>query len=104
MPRVALVAAIVACAGFVYAIPSNIVVQGADCNKVTTQNYDGDNGGSLTSHCPGPIQITALDACGNAQVACDQTAPDVAFVPVPACYVGLILNNNGACELPNCGC
>ena len=88
--RFALVAGLSLLAGLAYA-KAGIVVQGGDCNTRTTQLYPNVSGVTLTSLCPNPIVIVAIDpGCGT---------PD----PPPApCAVGEILTNGQECTLPIC--
>ena len=73
-----------------------VVIQGTDCFAQTIHSYDSTLGTtSLTSLCPNPIQIVAIDACASIE-------PDVLGDPLPFCRVGTILTNGQACTLPGC--
>jgi hypothetical protein len=87
----ALVAGLSLLAGLSYASNGGISVKDADCNMRTTQSYPGIPGELLTSLCPNPIKIVAIDpGCGT---------PDP---PPSPCTVGQILTNGQKCVLPTC--
>ena len=90
----ALVAGLSLLAGLSYANGS-VVIEGADCNTRTIHTYPSSSAETLTSLCPNPIRIVAIDPCNS--------APAVAFGdPLPSCTVGQTLTNGEACNLPGC--
>jgi hypothetical protein len=94
MAGFALVAGLSLLAGLSYANGS-VVIEGADCNMRTIHTYPSNFSEALTSLCPNPIRIVAIDPCasGDSLVSGD---------PLPLCTVGEILNNGEACRLPGC--
>ena len=91
---VALVAGLSLLVGLSYAT-AGVVIQGADCNTRTMHSYDSVPATTpLTSLCPNPIQIVAIDACG--------TELELLSDPLPLCTVGQILTNGEVCSLPGC--
>jgi hypothetical protein len=91
---VALVAGLSLLAGFSYATNGGIFVQGPQCDTQTTQPYPSLYGETLTSLCPNPIRIVALDACGVESQVFGDALPD--------CTVGEVLTNGQGCYLPIC--
>jgi len=89
----ALVAGLSLLAGLSYA-EGGVVVQGSDCNTRTTQSYVSSHARTLTSLCPNPIQIVAIDPC--------KVEMDVLGDPPPLCAVGQILTNGEVCTLQAC--
>jgi hypothetical protein len=90
----ALVAGLSLLAGLSYANGS-VVIEGADCNTRTTHSYPGSFAETLTSLCPNPIRIVAID--------CNGAPGDVFGDPLQSsCTVGQTLTNGEACSLPIC--
>jgi len=90
----ALVAGLSLLAGLSYA-GGGVVIQDADCNTRTMHSYDSTLGTTpLTSLCPNPIQIVAIDACS--------IIGEVLGDPMPFCTVGRILTHGEGCVLPGC--
>jgi len=93
----ALVAGLSVLAGLGHAtlIADPVIGDGA-CNTQTVSLYD-PAGATLTSNCPNPIKIVAIDPCdsgGPTDALCD---------PLPSiCTVNQILTNGQECELPPC--
>ena len=87
----ALVAGLSVLAGLGYANPPGVVIDDGDCHRQSVHVYS-DGGSTLTSLCPGPIKIDALD--------CDGVPP--LCVALVDCTVGQILANGESCNLPAC--
>jgi hypothetical protein len=90
---VALVAGLGLLAGLGYAGVMGIVIENGDCNHRSVHVYTVEDA-TLTSHCPNPIRIEAID--------CNVAPTDLACIAGPVCAVDQILQNGDYCFLPLC--
>jgi len=78
-----------------YAITSEVLVEGKDCDMVTSFKYDEDSPPTvLVSGCKNQIKVIEL------KFSCDEQ--DVVLHGADPCVVGEILQNDEECALPIC--
>lgn len=78
---------------------SSVLVQGGNCNHEAEITYNGFSPSQLTSLCPNPIRIAALEPCSTPAETLDGTPRTR---PKPDCQVGTVLQTEEACALPLC--
>jgi hypothetical protein len=93
-PALPLAAAV---AGLSYATFEVITIQGGECNMETVHAYSSFESTQLKSLCPNKIKIVAIDPGCKEDPRSGLSAPAVS-----PCTVGLILENEQACFLPQC--
>ena len=86
-------------AGVAFSTPTDVVVEGAECQTTFTHEYNPDFGPrDLVSNCAAPIRITSLGiTCSGFGETIEGSSEDLGN-----CEEGLILANGDECSLPDC--
>lgn len=87
-------------AGIGFATPTDIIVDGGDCNMTTEFEYNPDYGPrDLVNDCTNDLRIIVLDVvCDDDEIVSGEIPPS----PVPWCSLNQVLAAGTRCELPDC--
>ncbi len=87
-------------AGIGFATPTNIIVDGDDCNMTAEFEYNSDYGPrNIVSNCTNNLRIIVLDAGCNLD---DIVSGDVPPSPTAMCSLNQVLAPGASCRLPDC--
>lgn len=87
-------------AGIGFATPTDIIVDGDDCNMTAEFEYNSDYGPrDLVSDCANDLRVIVLDAGCNLD---DIVSGEIPLSPTPLCSLNQVLAAGARCQLPDC--